>query len=216
MANRTVQLLGLAYGASPAEITVTVNGNTIFSGPVSTQNQPVPALPDASLKNSTVVFCSFEIDQAFTGQIPITCTVNSGTVIFGQIRANYSYVVNPIYTTQQAEIIGNFNTPMNDKIAIFTPLANPPLTQTDIDALLDPNLSLRNYNSILADHNLQLGVSSGANGFGNIDTTDPRSNVVIDGVTQTPDRTNLPGTWFWPIASGSSLAFNMDVQPAVV
>jgi hypothetical protein len=216
MANRTVQILGLGYGANPAEITVTANGNTVFSGTINTVNQPVPVLPDASLKNSTVVLCSFEIDQAFTGQIPMTCTVNSGIVVFAQILANYSYVNNPVYTLEQSEIIGNSATPMADKIAIFTPLANPPLSQAEIDELLDPNLSLRRYNAILAAHGLNQGVSSGANNFGNIDTTDPRSGVVIDGVAQNPDRTDLPGTWFWMLNSGSAMSYNLEVEPAAL
>jgi hypothetical protein len=216
MANRTVQLLGQGYDTSPADITVTANGNIIFSGTISTVNQPLPSLPNLELSNSTVVLCSFDIDQSFVGQIPMSCQINSGTVIFAQIYANYTGIVNPIYTAEQFTVVSSTTAPVADKVAVFTQVANPALSQADIDTLLDPTVSLVQYNAILAAHNLTLVVSSGAAGYYNIDNTDARSNVSIDGVAQTPDHGDLPGTWWWTISSGSTLAYNLDVAPAVV
>jgi hypothetical protein len=110
--------------------------------------------------------------------------------------------------------LGNPDTTAQEQVAIFTPLANPPLSQVDIDTLLDPNIALATYNEILAAHNLSLNISSGIDGYAKIDNTDPRSNVQINGVVQTPDHTDLPGAWWWPISSGSTLAYNLDVDPA--
>ena len=101
MTTRTVKIFGLAYGSTPAEINVTLDGNTVYTGAVSTQdpvtgtpcladykilNQPTPNLDYA---NSTVELCSFELPMDFQGSKPMTSTVTNGTVIFAQIRANY-------------------------------------------------------------------------------------------------------------------------------
>jgi hypothetical protein len=89
MTTRTVKLFGLAYGSTPAEISVTLDGATVHSGAVTTENALVPTLPNTDLSNTTVELCNFEIPVDFDGSKPMTCTVNSGTVIFAQITANY-------------------------------------------------------------------------------------------------------------------------------
>ena len=67
MTTRTVKMLGLAYGSNPAEITVTLDGTTIYNGNVTTANAPVPQLPNLDLVDSTVELCSFEIPVDFSG-----------------------------------------------------------------------------------------------------------------------------------------------------
>ena len=215
MANRTVQILGQGYGSSPAQITVTSNGNTVFSGTVSAVDQPLPALPNLAI-NLSEILCTFEIDQAFTGQIPMTCAVSSGTVIFGQIYANYVAIRNPVYTPEQITILTSLTTTQAERVAIYTQVAVPPLSQTDIDTLLDPASTPAQINAILVAHNCLPYISSGADGFGPIDNTDARSTVVIDGIAQTPDHGDLPGTWWWQINTGSTLAYQLDVDPATV
>ena len=216
MPNRTVQLLGQGYGSNPAQITVTANGNPVFSGPVNTVDQPVPALPnmDTNLNN---ILCNFEIDQSFTGQIPMTCAVSSGTVIFSLILANYVPIPNPVYTQAQLDVIADPSAPEADKVAIYTQVANPPLSQADIDALLDPAVTPKQKSEILIAHNCQTPISSGANGYGSIDNiSDARSSVFIDGIEQIPDHGELPGTWWWKISLGSTLAYQLDVAPAKI
>ena len=213
MANRTVQILGQGYGSSPAQITVTANGNTVFSGTVSTVDQPLPALPNLGLTISNIL-CSFEIDLAFTGQIPMTCAVSSGTVIFAQINANYVAIPNPVYTPEQMAVLENPTTTYAEKVTIYTQVANPPMSQTDIDTLLDPASTQEQKNAIIAAHNCKTQISSGVDGFGAIDDTDARSSVMVNGIAQTPDHGELPGTWWWIINTGSTLAYQLDVDPA--
>ena len=213
MPNRTVQLLGQGYGSTPAQITDTANGNPVFSGPVNTVDQPLPVLPNPAI-NLDNILCTFEIDQSFAGQMPMTCAVSSGTVIFSLIMANYAEIKNPVYTQEQLVILSTPATPIADNVAIYTQVANPPLSQADIDALLDPAVTRTQKTEIIIAHNCQTRISSGVNGYGVIDNTDARSSVVIDGIAQTPDHGELPGTWYWRINTGSTLAYQLDVAPA--
>jgi hypothetical protein len=82
MTTRTVKILGLAYGSTPAEISVSVDGATVYSGTVTTVDTSLPALPDLDLSNTTVEFCNFELPMDFSGTKPMTCSVTSGLVIF--------------------------------------------------------------------------------------------------------------------------------------
>lgn len=215
MANRTVQILGQGYGANAAEIAVTANGNTVFSGTVNTVDQPLPQLPNLEIELPNIL-CTFEIDQTFTGQIPMTCLVTAGTVIFADINANYSAMTNPVYTAEQLAILNDPSTTQATRVSIYTQVAVPPLTQPEIDILLDTGAPSSEKKAILQSHNCAVIISSGANGYQTIDNTDARSSVAIDGVAQTPDRGDLPGTWWWKINNGSTLAYQLDVDPALI
>jgi hypothetical protein len=175
----------------------------------------VPVLPNPDIDLSNVL-CTFEIDTAFTGQIPMTCAVSAGTVIFAQISANYVSIPNPVYTQAQIDTLTNPATTQADRVAIYTQVAVPELTQSDLDILLDPAATPEQKQGILFAHNCTTYISSGADVYGPIDNTDPRSTVVIDGIAQTPDHGELAGTWWWTIYTGSTLAYQLDVDPGVV
>jgi hypothetical protein len=213
MANRTVQFLGQGYGVSAAEITVTASGNTIFSGAVNTVDQPLPQLPNLGIELPTVL-CTFEVDMSFSGKIPMTCVVSAGTLIFADIYANYSRIPNPVYTAEQIAILEDPSTTQATRVSIYTQVAVPPLSQPEIDILLDTGAAASEKAAILQAHNCTVIISSGADGYVSIDDTDARSNVSIDGIAQTPDRGELPGTWWWKINTGSTLAYQLDVDPA--
>jgi hypothetical protein len=216
MTIRTIQVFGQAYGPGQAEITVTANGNTVFSGTVPTLNQPVPELPNLALTDSMAVLFTIETDTNFTGQIPMTHEVLSDTVIFAQILANYVSIPNPVYTPQQLEILYNPDTTLSSRVAIYTQVANPPFSQQDIDTLLDPAVPPEEKTVIITTHNCTTSVSSGPDGYRSIDTTDARSNVTINGVAQSPNHGDLSGTWWWVIPTGSVLAYDLTVDPATV
>jgi hypothetical protein len=215
MAIRTVQILGQGYGANPAEITVTANGNTIFLGTVATVDQPLPALPNLEI-DLTNILCTFEIDTAFAGEIPMTYAVSAGTVIFADIYANYISIPNPVYTTAQLETLQDPATSWQDHVAIYIQVAVPPMSQAEIDVLLDKEIPISEKNAIVAAHNCTGSISSGADGYGLIDQTDSRSSVVIDGVAQTPNYSELPGPWWWTVNTGSTMTCQFTVDPATV
>lgn len=214
MATRTVQILGMGFGSSSARVTATANGTQVFTGTVTTVNQPVPQLPNFDLLPDQTILFTFEIDTAFTGQIPMTCTVENGTVIFGDIQANYVPIANPVYSPEQISTLQNPSTTRSQKLAIWTQVATPPFTAEELATLEDPNTSSATVAEITNAHGCAITVGSGASVYSSIDDTDARSNVVIDGVAQLPDRGDLPGTWWWTINNGSTLSYNLDVDPA--
>jgi hypothetical protein len=216
MANSTIKFLGQGYGATPAEITITANGNTVFSGPVDTVDQLRPVLPNPSL-NLTGNVGTFEVPQNFKGQIPITCTVNSGTVIFAQILISNVFQTNPGYTSEQLSTLLNPATTPTERVAIYTTLANPPLSQQDIDTLLDPATTPDQANAMLDAHGcLPYNYSDEGWYTLNLTNADPRTSVSIDNVLQTPDRDpDLGGTWWWTVFSGSTMSFQLTVDRPV-
>ena len=56
MTTRTVKMYGLAYGTTPAEIAVTLDGMSVYTGTVTTNNVPMPSLPNVEIANTTVEF----------------------------------------------------------------------------------------------------------------------------------------------------------------
>jgi hypothetical protein len=215
---RTVQILGQGYGSTPVQLTVTANANTVFSGTVNTIDQPLPVLPiltpDAPLL--TNVLCSFEIDTAFVGEIPMTCVVSTGAVIFAQIFYNYVTIPNPVYTAKQRFELNYPATTQADRVAIYTQVAVPALSQSDIDVLLDPTSTPEQCEIILVAHNCTVNIPSGPDIFAQENTLDPRSEVSIDGILQTIDRGTLIGTWWWPIYAGSTLSYQLTVDSATI
>lgn len=219
MATRTIQFYGQGYGTTPAEIAVTANGNTVFSGTIPTVDQPVPALPATDPTPVMPLIFSMNIEQSFTGfdnqSIPMTCTVTNGTVIFADILGNYSPTWNPAYTPAQGQIIYSPNSTLEQKVAVWTEVANPPLSQADIDALSNPATPQSVINTILFDHNLRIEISTGVDAYGIMGPTDSRDNVTIDSITQIPDHGNLPGTWWWKVTGGQTLGYDLDVPAPV-
>lgn len=212
MTTRTVQFLGLAYGAEPCSVTVTANGNTIFSGTVTTQNAAVPAMPDFSLIPTEIPLFNLEIDKEFTGQVPMTCVVNNGTVIFGDVWANYVSVNNPVYSQAQIDTLTSSATPWSDKVQIYSATANPPFSTEELNLLNNPSTPPDDKNAILTAHNATPTISSGPSGYGILDSQDSRANVTIDGVPQSPVRNDLTGEWWWQIAGGSTLAYSLLID----
>jgi hypothetical protein len=211
MTMRIVQVLGMAFGSSPAEITVTANGTQVFSGTVTTVDQPLPNTPDPAIIADQVPLFTFEIPIDFAGQIPMVCTVNKEAVIFGQVLANYTVIRNSVYSDEQIATLNDPSTTRTQMFEIWNPVANPPFTPEEAAVVQDTSLPWATVQTVLYAHNCATTTSSGSAFYADIDTTDARNDVAIDGVVQEPDHGELPGTWWWLIDEGSVLSYNLDV-----
>ena len=87
MANRIFKFYGQAFAATTAAaITVKFNSVEIFSGPVPTNNSPVPN----NATDTTELLFEYVGTTDLSGNIPFELHVNNGTVFFGAVEANYS------------------------------------------------------------------------------------------------------------------------------
>lgn len=211
MSERTVVFKGLAYGSSPATMQATANGVNIFSGAVTTRNEPLPSMPGPT--PDPVALFTMTVDTSFSGTIPMTCEVTSGTVIFSLVQANYMLLANPIYSVEQYQILVNPSSTDEQRNAIYVAApAVPPLSEADIALIQGPDTPDDQYIAVLNAHNIQPTVNGGVDAFGVIARDDPRTNVYINGILQNPDRAGLAGAWWWTVGAGSTISYNLVVQ----
>jgi len=92
-ANRTFQFIGLGFGAEPVTVTASINNTQIYSGTVTTVDQPVYLTPVGPQDQQVTLFTidnSASLNTDFAGSLPMTVVVSGGTgVVFGEINSNY-------------------------------------------------------------------------------------------------------------------------------
>jgi hypothetical protein len=212
MADRTLNFYGRAYGTETADITVLLNGNTIFSGTVPTQATLSDEPADQELLFSTT------IDTSTVGPLPMTYTVNSQNVLFAYVTSNYMSITNSAYDTTQQAVLTTYEDPptqelLNQKYAIWTTAAVPAFSAEETATILDVNTTSTIRSDILKSHGASLYITgsdavSRCNG-----TSDARTNVYINGVIQTtpdPRPTDEDGTWYWNVIQGSTMTCNLN------
>jgi hypothetical protein len=210
MSNRTVQILGYGYGSTTCSATVSYNGATVFSGTIATLDQAQVSL----LSTEQVELSSFEIDVNTAGTFPLIINVTGGnTVYIEQVLSNYMPVQNPVYSASDWTIITDPASTSAQKLAVFEPLAQPPLSEADI-AVLEQSTTSAEATAVLAAHGISYLVSSGATTYLPISSPQAKSNVVINGTSLTPGNPP-PGEWGWqvPIVSGTgTLACDLNIS----
>jgi hypothetical protein len=111
-ANRTFQFYGIGYGSNPVTVTARVNSTEIFSGEITTVDQPIDPYPDPipSEVNTNLMFSladSALLNTNFAGSLPMTIAVTGGEgAMLGWIDCNY-YLGNT-RTDPAAGTVGNF------------------------------------------------------------------------------------------------------------
>lgn len=213
MTQRTIQFYGQGLGSATAEITVTLQGQTVFSGPVSTAPDILP--PDQipvlfSLNNFAVT------DQ---GSFPITITPTVGDVVVSKVLANYTLIINPVYTWDQWEIITD-PSQQEQALEIISSLANPPFSEAELAVLVDPNTTQAERDAILAAHGVSYTVNTGADGFSDdFWEGDSRTNVTIDGQVPfeppTPRPDNFEGDWGYVVPNDQVMTFDFNLTAGV-
>ena len=88
MTLRTFQQHALAFGETPTQVVCQIDGNTVFSGSVTTLDEFMPALPDPTYRMENVAW-TWESDAEFAGTQAITITVTGSPLLLWQTVANY-------------------------------------------------------------------------------------------------------------------------------
>lgn len=89
MANRTIKLKGAAFSSDGSDVTLTIsmNNEQVFSGPVSANTGTYPTEEAGSI--SIVEVCSWTFSTLVTGAIPVSITVSGGSFVFEDLIGNY-------------------------------------------------------------------------------------------------------------------------------
>lgn len=207
MTTRTLRFYGLGYASSPVTIVATVDGTTVYSGPIPTLDQPTYEL----LPDEQEIMFTVECDTDFSGVKPVSITVAGGTMVMAQTLANYYAIIpNPVFTPEQYAIVSNpGGAPRTAAVAVWTECAVPPLTTEEIDALtngpyneLDPILVAHNIQSLVSDPNT-------ANIWLSPYTSDSHTDVIIDGVAQAPNTAG--GEISHYVYAGSVITFDQNI-----
>jgi len=213
--NRTLQFHGLAYGNSNVSLTAIINGTTVFSGEVVTNNTPLTAPSSDEIENSPVLFSipdSPLFPTDFGGSYPMSVIVSNGEgVAMGPINCNY--MVQHIKTTailDNSSIAGNTLTVgsvASGNVIPFMMLTGTGIANVTVTVSDNGNGTWRVGSPNASEGQTVSATTITANGvydiIGTADTyvrayhgeptnsegtPDPRSSVMIDGIQQVPPR----------------------------
>ena len=89
MTIRNFKQCGQAYGSTPASITATIDGTVVFSGPVSTLDQPLPILPEPSDDVSPPTLFTWTNTVDFAGTQSYSIAVTGSPLLLGFTGADH-------------------------------------------------------------------------------------------------------------------------------
>jgi hypothetical protein len=135
MTTRTFKQHAKGFGAATTNITVVLDGQEIFSGPVATENAPLPALPDPSVVIDNVIF-TWENDTTFSGQSILEISVSESPLLLADTVANYLTDA-PEFADQYT----GFYSYQDDEIMVTDPFINEQIDGIPVSRNDDPTLS---------------------------------------------------------------------------
>lgn len=94
MTSRTFKQAGIAYGRTPVTITVKIDDNTIYSGPVKTIDDIIPSFPDPNWTSTNYLF-TWQNDVEFSGTQFLEINVGWGDLLLAETTANYGFIIDP-------------------------------------------------------------------------------------------------------------------------
>jgi hypothetical protein len=208
--DKTIKFLGYAYSETAVSLTVTSNGNTLFSGSVPLSGTNVTQQETVGVEYPQAELFTFPVDITFSGTMPMSIQVTGGTIVLSPVYANYNTWSEPIISASGLlagvtyKILSLANTdftqvgaPNNNVGTEF--VATGPTTGTGtVEQQLSPNYT-----------------SASATGWGPVyhsagGLVDCRNNVTIDGIAQSqpPDS----GTYWWTVGPNSTIGFDLSVD----
>jgi hypothetical protein len=217
--DKTIKFLGYAYSETAVSLTVTSNGNTLFSGSVPLSGTNVTQQETVGVEYPQAELFTFPVDIAFNGTMPMSIQVTGGTIVLSPVLANYNTWEEPIIeagkmieglaykivTTGDTQwtIIGAPNGNVGTEFVATNLSYGTGLWGT---GTVQPQLS-PNY-----DPGTATGWGPVYHSAGGL--VDCRNNVTIDGIAQSqpPDS----GTYWWTVGPNSTIAFDLSVDAGAV
>lgn len=205
MTDRIFKVYGKGTGATSSTVTAALDGQTVYSGTVYTDELPFSTATD----NQKFLF-EFALPVEQRGTFSATFSVDEGSVFFSTLRSNTGGINNPIYSEADFNIIQTGSP--EEWVPIYNAHLDTPLTQEEIDLLASNNvadyaaqiymLTAKGIDTIILDPDLI------TDQFGGYPLAQP---YYLDSVSQ-PTRTNLePGELCLEVQAGSTLRFDIKI-----
>ena len=125
MTLRTFKQNALGFGSIPAQVVCQIDGQTVFSGSVTTLDQPMPSLPNSEFMIDNVAW-TWQDDVEFSGMKSITVSVSGSPLILATTLADNPYSNVESYDAFYTSEIGNV-------------LYTDPMTNETIDGIAQSN-----------------------------------------------------------------------------
>lgn len=190
--------------------TISINGNTVFSGPFTGEG----------INGEIIASGSVDIDNALAvnNQIsaPTVVTVTAGSIFVALTQWDYAQGNNPVFTPEQIVILDNPATTREEALVIYQPVAVPPLSTVDEAMLLstDPE-DAEARRAVLTAHNLLTRIQDPAIfAYGSTPAYAQcnRANVLLNGVEPPGANTNVGIL----VQAGDVLTYNSIVYSSAI
>jgi hypothetical protein len=132
MISRTFTQHGQAYGNAPGCVTAKINNVVVFSGPVATENTPIPFLPNTELDIGVDIF-SWQEPIDFSGTCELEIAVTGSTLLITTASADYVDFSDPTVT-------GPFYQVTIDEVVYTDPFTNEKINGNIVTGPYNPKL----------------------------------------------------------------------------
>jgi len=132
MTDRTFKQYALGFGSVPAQVVFQIDGNTVFSGTITTLDEPMPALPNSEYSIDNTAW-SWTNAADFEGTQQITISVSGSDLLLAQTLAN-----NPV---ANADIFQSFYNVEVDGVIYYDPFTEETINGVAQSGPYDPAIS---------------------------------------------------------------------------
>lgn len=135
MTDRSFQQFAQGYGSEPAQITFQIDGNTVFSGSITTFNQPWPTLPDPDFTEPALGW-TWQDSANVSGTKQISIAVSGSPVLLAQTLAN-----NPFGNAANLDQFSSFYSQEIDGITYDDPFSDEAIDGVELSGPFQTNLA---------------------------------------------------------------------------
>ena len=232
--NRTLQFLGIAYGATPVLLNAHINGTVVFSGEVATVDAYPPGPPGVIVDQVLFSADTTLFPTDFSGEYPVTISIANGySTMIGGINCNYMLQNTPDTPAVMENSTIEGTTLTVGTLTSGTIVSGALLSGTGITAnthITGGSASTWTVNNsqtvaattITGQHWTTYPGNATAFSTCYVNQTpsngtnppDPRANVIKDGIA-VPAPTRSPGDigiWSYGVKAGSTMGFDLTVS----